>query len=148
MSKLTSIPQKLKGQGASINLMPLSIYQKLKVRKLKNILITLQLVDRSLVHQKGIPILLGRPFLATSKSIIDLEPNELIIKIDDKIKCSNVAKIPKMRDYLGRNNVREREKRRDPERKGIGWQSQDGRERRMKMMVKFKELQDNSDSTM
>lgn len=37
-----------------------------------------------------IPILLGRPFLATSKATIDLERNKLIIKIDDEIdvfKC-------------------------------------------------------------
>lgn len=77
----------------------------------------LQLVDISLVHLKGVlkdvlikvwgfiihvnfivldfeedwdtPILLGRPFLATS---IDLEKNELIMKIDDEtevFKCSH-----------------------------------------------------------
>lgn len=40
--------------GASINLMPLLIYQKRGLRELKSTLITLQLVDRSLVHPKGV----------------------------------------------------------------------------------------------
>ncbi|KAA3479885.1 Integrase, catalytic core [Gossypium australe] len=99
--------------GASINLMPLSIYRKLRLGDLKNTSITLQLVDRSLVYLKGvlkdvlvklrgfiipvdflvldfeedhdIPILLGRPFLATSNSTIDFEQNELIMKINGKI---------------------------------------------------------------
>ncbi|KAA3470250.1 Retrovirus-related Pol polyprotein from transposon opus [Gossypium australe] len=82
--------------GANINLMPLSIYRKLRVGDLKNTSITLPLAGRSLVHQKGkledvlvkvrnfivptwtledqeIPILSGRKFLAMSRSTIDLE---------------------------------------------------------------------------
>ncbi|KAA3474004.1 hypothetical protein EPI10_024339 [Gossypium australe] len=90
--------------GASINLMSLSIYEKLR----------LQSIDRSLVHPKGvledvlakvcsfinsvdfvilnfeedreIPILLDRPFLATSKSTIDLEKNKFTMKINGETK--------------------------------------------------------------
>ncbi|KAA3470202.1 hypothetical protein EPI10_015930 [Gossypium australe] len=108
----TKIPQKLKDSGsftilieiwdqycskalcdlgASINLMSLSIYRKIKLEDLKNISIMVQLADRSLVHHKGdssfpidfviidfdedqeIPILLGRPFMATSNSMIYFE---------------------------------------------------------------------------
>ncbi|KAA3484448.1 hypothetical protein EPI10_006532 [Gossypium australe] len=37
-------------------------------------------------EDRKISILSGRPFLATYKSTIDLEQNELIIKIDDEIE--------------------------------------------------------------
>ncbi|KAA3470407.1 reverse transcriptase [Gossypium australe] len=85
-----------------------------RLGELKNTSITLQLVDRSLERPKGvieyvlvkvrgfilpidfvvldfeedqdIPILLGRPFFATSRSTIDLKKNELIMKIDGEIK--------------------------------------------------------------
>ncbi|MBA0570638.1 hypothetical protein Golob_004257 [Gossypium lobatum] len=43
-------------------------------------------------EDREIPILLGRPFLATSRSIIDLEKNELTIKINGEIetfKCGH-----------------------------------------------------------
>ncbi|KAA3461902.1 Aspartic peptidase [Gossypium australe] len=97
--------------GANINLMPLTIYQKLRVGDLKNTSVMLQLVDRSLVHLTGVledvlvkiwvldfvedqdmPILLGKPFLAMSKSTIGLGRNKLIMKIDGKIevlKCGH-----------------------------------------------------------
>ena len=79
--------------GASINLMPLSIVKRLSLGKLTLITMTLQMVDRSLAQPEGIledvlievgkfifpvdfvvidieedkqvPLLLGRPFLAT-----------------------------------------------------------------------------------
>lgn len=79
--------------GASINLMPLSIFKKLGIGEVRPTTITLQLADRSICYPKGkiedvlvrvdkfifpadfiimdfdadeeTPILLGRPFLAT-----------------------------------------------------------------------------------
>ena len=79
--------------GASINLMPLSVMNKLNLRELTPTTLSLQMVDRSLTYPKGIikdvlvkvdrfifpmdfvvldmeesidaPIILGRPFLAT-----------------------------------------------------------------------------------
>ncbi|KAA3471041.1 signal transducer and activator of transcription A-like [Gossypium australe] len=90
--------------GASINLMSLSVFEKIRLGNLKTTQITLQLGDRSSVHPKGvlddmlvkvqsfiiptnfgvldfkedheISILLGRPFMATSRSTIDLEKND------------------------------------------------------------------------
>lgn len=90
----------------------------------------LQLADRSLVHPKGVPfdvlvkvqgfiipfdlvvldfeedqditILLGRPFHATSKQTIDLERNELIMKIDGKIEVSKCGQ-----DSQNEGSVRE-----------------------------------------
>ena len=86
--------------GASINLIPLSIYQKLGLGKAKPTTVTLQLANRSLTQLRGvmedalikvekfifpidfivldmdedreIPIILGKPFLATGRTLIDL----------------------------------------------------------------------------
>ena len=40
--------------GASINLMPLSVYRKLRLREMKETTISLQLVDRSIKYPRGI----------------------------------------------------------------------------------------------
>ncbi|XP_075500124.1 uncharacterized protein LOC142538709 [Primulina tabacum] len=81
--------------GASINLMPYSCFEKLGIREVKPTTISLQLADRSIKYPRGviedvlvkvdkfifsvdfvvldmeedreIPIILGRPFLATGK---------------------------------------------------------------------------------
>ena len=89
--------------GASVNLLPYSVYKQLGLRELKLTDITLSLVDRSVKNPKGIvddvlvkvdkfyylvdfvvlntepiavgpnhvPIILGRPFLASSNAIIN-----------------------------------------------------------------------------
>ncbi|XP_039687886.1 uncharacterized protein [Medicago truncatula] len=87
--------------GASVSLMPLSLYERLGIRELKSTRMTLQLADRSVKYPAGIiedvpvkvgeiyipadfvvmemeednqvPILLGRPFLATAGAIIDVK---------------------------------------------------------------------------
>lgn len=97
--------------GASINLMPLSVYKKLGLREAKLINITLQLADRSLTCPKGliedvlvkvdkfifpadfivldmeedkeIPIIFGRPFLATGRTIIDVQKGELTMRVQE-----------------------------------------------------------------
>ena len=86
---------------ASINFMPLSIAKRLSLGELTPIAITLQMVDRTLAHLEGIledvlikvgkfvfpvnfvvinmeedkqiPLLLGRPFLATGAALIDVK---------------------------------------------------------------------------
>ena len=86
--------------GASINLMPLSAVQRLSLRELIPTAITLQMADRSMARPEGVledviikvgkfiffvdfaimkmeedtkvPILLGRPFLATGAALIDV----------------------------------------------------------------------------
>ena len=87
--------------GVSINLMPLSIFKRLELGKALPTIVTLQLVHMSLKHPRGgviedvlvkvdkfifptyfivldmeedkeIPIILGRPFLATGKAMIDV----------------------------------------------------------------------------
>ncbi|RVW76316.1 hypothetical protein CK203_049822, partial [Vitis vinifera] len=52
--------------GASVNLLPYSVYKQLGLGGLKPTAITLSLADSKLV-----PIILGRPFLATSNAIIN-----------------------------------------------------------------------------
>ena len=99
----TSIDKALLDLGASVNLLPYSVYKQLGLGELKPTIITLSLVDRSVKIPKGIvedvlvkvdkfyypvdfvvldtepiasgpnhvPIILGRPFLATANGIIN-----------------------------------------------------------------------------
>ncbi|CAL8163777.1 unnamed protein product [Prunus armeniaca] len=71
--------------GASINLMPYSVCLQLGLGDLKATTISLKLADRSVkypkvldmeeapIHDRELPILLGRPFMATAKTIIDVQ---------------------------------------------------------------------------
>ena len=101
----SSIGTKYKGKalcdlGASINLMPLSVFKQLGVREVRLTIVTLQLADRSYVYLEGkiedvlikvdkfiflvdsivldfkadkeVTIILGRHFLARGKTIIDM----------------------------------------------------------------------------
>ena len=103
--------------GASINLTPLSIFKRLGLCKARPTNITLQLADRSLKHPRGviedvlvkgdkfifladfivldmgedknIPIILGRPFLATGRAMIDVQKGELKLRVkDDEVRVS------------------------------------------------------------
>jgi hypothetical protein len=96
--------------GASINVMPYSIYAFLKLGPLKKTSVVIQLADRSITYPKGIvedvlvqindlvfpadfyvldmengdqttPILLGRPVLKTSKTKVDVHSGTLIVSI-------------------------------------------------------------------
>ena len=98
--------------GASINLMPLSIFRRLGLGEGKPTTVTLQPVDRSLKHPRGIiedvlvkvdkfifptnfivldmeedkeiPIILGMPFLATGRALIDVQKGELRLRVHDE----------------------------------------------------------------
>ncbi|XP_074336433.1 uncharacterized protein LOC141673580 [Apium graveolens] len=92
--------------GASVSVMPLSIFQKLNMGELKFTQMTLQMVDRSIKYPLGIfrgcacqdfvvldmeedsqiPIILGRPFLCTAGAVIDVKIGTLTLSVsDDKI---------------------------------------------------------------
>ncbi|XP_063937997.1 uncharacterized protein LOC135147891 [Daucus carota subsp. sativus] len=103
--------------GASINLMPLSIFTQLGLPELKPTNMSLQLADRSITYPRGIiedvlvkvdklifpadfvildfeedkriPIILGRPFLATGQTLIDVQKGELTMKIQDQTVTFN-----------------------------------------------------------
>ena len=86
----TCVEKALLDLGASVNFLPYSMYKQLKFGELKPTSITLSLADRSIKVPKGtvdfvvldtepaatganyVPIILGRPFLATSNAIINL----------------------------------------------------------------------------
>ncbi|XP_070043013.1 uncharacterized protein [Nicotiana tomentosiformis] len=100
--------------GASINLMPLSINRKLEneLGEIRSVPISLQLVDQTTIIPEGIvedvlvrvdkfifpidfivvkmkedkevPLILGRPFLVTSKAILDIHDRKLILRVGDK----------------------------------------------------------------
>ncbi|XP_038882389.1 uncharacterized protein LOC120073658 [Benincasa hispida] len=104
--------------GASINLMPLSIFKKLNIGEARPTTITLQLANRSIKLPEGkiedvlmqvgkfifpvdfvildyeadreIPIILGHPFLATGRALIDVQKEELTIRVDDQEVKFNV----------------------------------------------------------
>ena len=106
--------------GASINLMSLSIFRRLGLGEACPTTVTLQLTDRSLKHPRGgiedvlvkvdkfilltdfivldmeedkeIPIILGRPFLATGKALIDVHKGELKLIVQDDEVTFNVFK--------------------------------------------------------
>ena len=104
--------------GASINLMSLSIFRRLGLGEARPTTATLQLADISLRHPRGviedvlvkvekfifpadfivldmkedkeIPIILGRPFLATSRAMIDVQRGELKLRVQDNEVKFNV----------------------------------------------------------
>ena len=101
----TCVEKALLDFGASVNLLPFSMYQQLGLGELKSTTITLSLADRSIKIPKGtvddvliqvdkfycpmnfvvldtepvtvganhVPIILGRPFFATSNAIINFQ---------------------------------------------------------------------------
>ncbi|GJR36031.1 reverse transcriptase domain-containing protein [Tanacetum coccineum] len=98
--------------GASINLMPLSIWKKLSLPELTPTQMILELADRSTTSPSGIaedvfvkvgkfhfladfvvvdyvvdprvPLILGRPFLRTARALIDVYGEELTLRVDDE----------------------------------------------------------------
>ena len=99
---------------AYINIMPRSVYVKLNLGELKKTGVVLQLADRSSIHPDGvledvlvqvnelvfpadfyvmnmgdachdIPILLGRPFLKTARTKIDVHEEALTMEFDSEV---------------------------------------------------------------
>ncbi|XP_008234839.1 PREDICTED: uncharacterized protein LOC103333720 [Prunus mume] len=113
--------------GSSINLMPLSIFQRLGIGELKSTFISLQLADRSVTYPKGIiedvlvkvkqfvlltdflaldmeedrdiPILLGRPFLTTASALIDVQQGTLTLRVQgESVEFKVFESVKKPRD--------------------------------------------------
>ena len=106
--------------GASINLMPLLVVRRLNLGELPQIAITLQMAARSMARPEGVlgdalvkvgkfifpvdfvimkmeedtqvPILLGRPFLATGAALIDVQKGELTLRVGDEVVHFNLNK--------------------------------------------------------
>jgi hypothetical protein len=93
--------------------MPLSLLKKLGVSDVKPTNVTLQMADRSIKHPYGvvedflvkvekfifptdlivmdmeasdkIPIIIGRPFLATRRALINVEGGELMLRVQEEV---------------------------------------------------------------
>ncbi|GJR77995.1 reverse transcriptase domain-containing protein, partial [Tanacetum coccineum] len=98
--------------GASINLMPLSIWKKLSLPELTSTRMTLELADRSITLPKGVaedvlvkvgkfhypadfvvvdydadpqvPLILGRPFIRMTRAVIDVYGKEITLRFNDE----------------------------------------------------------------
>nr|GEV19148.1 reverse transcriptase domain-containing protein [Tanacetum cinerariifolium] len=104
--------------GASINLMPLSIWKKLSLPDLTPTRMTLELAHRSITRPKGVaedvfvkvgkfhfptdfvvvdfkfdprvPFILGRSFLRTSRALIDVYGEEITLRVNDESVTFNL----------------------------------------------------------
>ncbi|GJR49279.1 reverse transcriptase domain-containing protein [Tanacetum coccineum] len=104
--------------GASINLMPLSLWKMISLPELTPTCMTLELVDRSITHLIGIaevvfvkvgvfhfladfvvvdfdvdprvPLILGRSFLKTGRALIDVYEGELTLRVGNKAITFNL----------------------------------------------------------
>nr|GEX85894.1 reverse transcriptase domain-containing protein [Tanacetum cinerariifolium] len=98
--------------GASINLMSLSIWKKLRLPTLNDTKMVLELADRTIskptdiaenvfvkvgkfyfpadfvvldfIADSRVPLILGRPFMSTAHALIDVYEGEIILKHDDQ----------------------------------------------------------------
>ncbi|XP_009610025.1 uncharacterized protein [Nicotiana tomentosiformis] len=113
--------------GASINLMPLSVFRQLGLGEPRPTTVILQLVDRSLAHPEGViedvlvqvgsfifpvdfiildyepdqevPFILGHPFLATCRAIIDVCEGKMTMRVCDQVEVFNVNKALRLLAY-------------------------------------------------
>nr|GEX60592.1 reverse transcriptase domain-containing protein [Tanacetum cinerariifolium] len=104
--------------GASINLMPLSIWKKLSLPELTPTRMTIELADRSITHPKGVAedvfikvrkfhfptnfvvvdfkadprvsLILGRSFLRTGRALIDVYGEEITLRVNDESVTFNL----------------------------------------------------------
>nr|GEV60753.1 reverse transcriptase domain-containing protein [Tanacetum cinerariifolium] len=104
--------------GASINLMPLSIWKKISLPELTPTRMTLELADRSITRPKGVvedvfvkvgkfhfladfvvvdfeadprvPLILGRSFLRTGRSLIEVYEEEITLRVNDEAVTFNL----------------------------------------------------------
>ncbi|XP_009764355.1 uncharacterized protein [Nicotiana sylvestris] len=110
----TKFKKSLCNSGASINLMSLSIFRKLEgeIGEIRLIPISLQLADQitiipkrivedvlvwgdkfvfpvdfivvNMEENREVPLILGRPFLAIGKTILDIQERQLMLRVGDK----------------------------------------------------------------
>ncbi|GJY60434.1 reverse transcriptase domain-containing protein [Tanacetum coccineum] len=84
--------------GASINLMPLSIWKKLSLPELTPTRMTLELADRSITHPKGVAedvfVKVGKfhfpTELLTGRALIDVYGEEITLRVNDEAVTFNL----------------------------------------------------------
>nr|GEV92748.1 DNA-directed DNA polymerase [Tanacetum cinerariifolium] len=119
--------------GASINLMPLSIWKKLSLPELTPTRMTLELADRSITRPKGVaedvfvkvgkfhfptnflvvdfeadprvPLILGRSFLRTGRALIDVYGEEITLRVNDESVTFNLNQTMRYSSTYNDNSV-------------------------------------------
>nr|GFB41096.1 reverse transcriptase domain-containing protein [Tanacetum cinerariifolium] len=119
--------------GASINLMPLSIWKKLSLSELTPTQMTLELADRSITHPKGVaedvfikvgkfyfptdfvvvdfeayprvPLILRRYFLRTGRALIDVYEEEITLMVNDESVTFNLNQTMRYSSTYDDNSV-------------------------------------------
>ncbi|KAD4180096.1 hypothetical protein E3N88_28687 [Mikania micrantha] len=115
-----SVSNALADLGANINLMPYSVFAKLDLGEPTPTRMSIQLADRSVKYPRGImenmlvkvgkfvfpadfvildmdkdehvPLILGRPFLATSRALIDVFDGKLTLRVDEDTITFDIKK--------------------------------------------------------
>ena len=113
--------------GASINLMPLSVVERLNLGEFNPIAMTMQMADKTLAQLEGIledvlikvgkfifpvdfmvidieedkqvPLLLGKPFLATIAALIEVKKGELTLRVGDEVVHFNLNQFLKHPEF-------------------------------------------------
>nr|GEW37925.1 reverse transcriptase domain-containing protein [Tanacetum cinerariifolium] len=119
--------------GASINLMPLSIWKKLRLPTLNDTKMVLELVDRTISKSTGVaenvfvkvgkfyiptdfvvldfiadprvPLILGRPFLSTAHGIINVHEREIILRQDKQSLTLQCGDTPSIKKFEQINKI-------------------------------------------
>nr|GEZ43328.1 reverse transcriptase domain-containing protein [Tanacetum cinerariifolium] len=119
--------------GASINLMPLSIWKNISLFELTPTRMTLELADRSITRPKGVaedvfvkvgkfyfpidfvvvdfeadprvPLILGRSFLRTGRSLIDVYGEEITLLVNDESVTFNLNQTMRYSSTYDDNSV-------------------------------------------
>ncbi|GJR77320.1 reverse transcriptase domain-containing protein [Tanacetum coccineum] len=119
--------------GASINLMPLSVWKKLSLPELTPTCMTLELADRSITQPIGIaedvdvkvgkfqfpadfvvvdfdadprvPLILGRSFLKTGRALIDVYKGELTLRVEKEAITFNLDQTSRYSSNYNDNSV-------------------------------------------
>ncbi|GJS52975.1 reverse transcriptase domain-containing protein [Tanacetum coccineum] len=76
--------------GASINLMPLSIWKKLSLPELTPTRMTLELADRSITHPKGLAEDVYVKVGKTGRALIDVYGEEITLRVDNEAITFNL----------------------------------------------------------
>nr|GEW34086.1 reverse transcriptase domain-containing protein [Tanacetum cinerariifolium] len=119
--------------GASINLMSLSIWKKLRLPTLNDTKIVLELADRTILKPTGVaknvfvkvgkfyfpayfivldfiadphvPLILGRPFLSTAHAIINVHEREIILRQDKQSLTLQCGDTPSIKKFEDINKI-------------------------------------------
>ncbi|GJY17056.1 hypothetical protein Tco_0388547 [Tanacetum coccineum] len=98
-----AVKNALANLGASINLMPHSLFRRLGISKLKPTK-KIDFVVLEMDEDELVLIILGRPFLATTRAVIDVHKGKLSLRVESETVTFNIGKSLKSKhsrdDYL------------------------------------------------